>query len=466
MWYGDFCGTPPSPRGAFDFENELQQLLRETGRVIVAWSYNALEPDAAEELPRRVKVGSDEYRRNRQTRREIGTLFGKISLRRFVYQACLPAEPAFFPLEHALGVVAGLASPALAEQVGRYAADLPQQQTLAAVRSRHGIRWSVGSLRKIIAAVAESLSPQRHTCQVEEVLRLLRQAAKSRGKRRPTLVVGRDGVMIPMRPVPWEEAATGTLSVYDRAGKRLGTVYVGQMPESGQTTLSKQLTELLNNVLKRWTGKLPRLIYVTDAGSHARDYFRNVLRKMRHPRTGEKLRWRWIVDYYHACQYVGKLAETIFGAGREASAWSQKMRRTLKNKHSGAARVRRSATTLRSRRGLRGSRKEFDRALNYLQRYDKHMKYAAYRKQGLAISSGVTEAACKTIFSQRFKQSGMSWHRDTGQHIVDLRVIVKSNIWNAACNRWLSGHQPPQPIDPSNSGKMPAQKPRKNALPA
>jgi len=51
------------------------------------------------------------------------------------------------------------------------------------------------------------------------------------------------------------------------------------------------------------------------------------------------------------------------------------------------------------------------------------MDYQGYRRRGLPIGSGVTEAACKTVFTQRFKRSGMRWSRESGQVILDLRVI-------------------------------------------
>jgi hypothetical protein len=71
--------------------------------------------------------------------------------------------------------------------------------------------------------------------------------------------------------------------------------------------------------------------------------------------------------------------------------------------------------------------KDYHSAYNYLSSRMQLMDYAAYRRRGLAIGSGITEAACKTVFTQRFKQSGMKWSLEGGQVIVDLRVI--------GCNR-------------------------------
>jgi hypothetical protein len=58
------------------------------------------------------------------------------------------------------------------------------------------------------------------------------------------------------------------------------------------------------------------------------------------------------------------------------------------------------------------------------------MQYAAFRKLRLPIGSGVTEAACKRVFTQRLKLSGMTWSKEGAQRILDLRVILLSGLWN------------------------------------
>src|ERR1700680_4296647 len=72
------------------------------------------------------------------------------------------------------------------------------------------------------------------------------------------------------------------------------------------------------------------------------------------------------------------------------------------------------------------------KAYRYLRRHRRLMDYQGYRRRGLPIGSGVTEAGCKTVFTQRFKRSGMRWHGDTGQVILDLRVMHLSGIWEPA----------------------------------
>jgi len=91
--------------------------------------------------------------------------------------------------------------------------------------------------------------PHREGAQVERVLGWIEQARASKGCFRPTLSVGRDGIFVPLRGGVAQEGATATVSVLDRRGKRVGTVYLGQMPESGQETITDQLSGLLKVIL-------------------------------------------------------------------------------------------------------------------------------------------------------------------------------------------------------------------------
>jgi hypothetical protein len=65
------------------------------------------------------------------------------------------------------------------------------------------------------------------------------------------------------------------------------------------------------------------------------------------------------------------------------------------------------------------------------------LNYVGYRRDHLPIGSGVTEAACKTVFTQRLKQSGMSWKEEGGQWITDLRVVHLSGVWSEVDQSYL-----------------------------
>lgn len=455
----EYCSSAATtPTQTCDFEQRLQGLLRELGRQIVEWTVNSLEPDRSDAMPGSILFAGERYRRRskKPRRGSIATLFGPIVLLRWLYQPLAVGEPAIFPLEINLGIEPGGATPALAGRVGWLAAVGTQAATLQILATDHGVQWSVAALRKFLAGLAESLSAQRHPAQVAQLVEWLKEAHESSGARKIVLAVGRDGVMVPIRkPKAYQEAATATVSVFDRCGKRLGTVYLGRMPEPGQGTLSAQLTRLIAEVLQQWEGPLPRLCYVTDAGHHPTEYFRTVLAPMIHPRTGKSLGWEWVVDYYHACLRLTQMAEAIFGPGKPAAAWARKMRRWLRDKPRGAFRVLHSAAAHKDLRGLRrGMAKQFHDAYRYLRDRLDFLDYADYRRRGLPIGSGITEAACKIVFSYRFKQSGMTWSIAGGQTILELRLLRLSQVWDPAWKAHLHA-KPVIQLHPSTNTMIP-----------
>jgi hypothetical protein len=258
------------------------------------------------------------------------------------------------------------------------------------------------------------------------------------------LSVGRDGITLGVRcqgGSVFEVATTGTVTVLDRRGRRLGTVYLAYTPEFGQKTMSTALTRLLEDVLKGWQGPLPRLCYVTDAGDNETTYYDKVLRRMKHPSSGATLEWIRVVDYYHASERIWTMAELLFGKGQRSTAWARKMQKWLL-KPGGVNRVLHSAAALRELH-LQAKKKKtaFQRAYRYLRDRMKYMRYAEYRSLGVPLGSGITEAACKTVYTQRLKLSGMRWKQSGAQTILNLRVLQLSGVWEAAYERMLNQYE-------------------------
>jgi hypothetical protein len=429
-----------TPASTARFEDDVQTQVRELARLTTQFAFNHSEPTVAQ-LPAHVLFQGSTFRRlTHKTPQQVSTLFGTIALQRLGYRAAASqGEPVLFPLCQQLGLVHS-ATPALVQRVAFFQAQAgaTQRLTLARLRQDHGLSWGVKRLRQVTAWVAEALQPHRLGEQVAKVLTWLTQAQAARGPGRPVLSVGRDGITLGLRypgGVLYEVASTATISVYDRRGQRLGTVYLAQVPESWQETLSVELTELLTAVLRSWSGPLPRLCYVTDAGDNETAYYRQVLRQLRHPVTQRRLQWQWIVDYYHATARLGTLAEALFGAGPAAWAWQRRMRKLLLQP-GGIGRVLHSAAALRCRRQLgQKAAREYGKAYRYLQKRRRHLRYAEYRRLKLPIGSGVTEAACKTVFTQRLKLSGMRWQKSGAQTILGLRVLLLSGVWDGVFAR-------------------------------
>jgi hypothetical protein len=434
-----FRSRPVTPQTTYDLEQQLQRQMRELARRLLEWQLNRLEPEEGPQTPARLCQDGDRYRRRGKHPNALATLFGDITRQRFLYEPYEPGQKCLHPLEQRLGVVAGCATPALAERAGQAAAERPQRQALEQLRRDHDVAWSADTYRKVTQELSAGLAEQRQPAQVAKVLAWLRQAQASRGRHRPLLCAGRDGIHVPLVRGPYREGATATLSVFDRKGKRLGTVYLGRMPEPGQPTLSRQLTDLIVAVLAAWEGPGPRLAYVTDGGWHPTDYYARVLRRLEDPRRpGQRLVWERVIDFYHAASYVGQLAEALFGDTAAGRGWARRMRRRLREEPRGVTRVLQSAAYQRNQRQLSAKREEaFTQAYRYLQKRRRFLDYHGCRRRGVPLGSGVTEAACKTVFTQRLKQSGMRWQVAGGQVVVDLRVLRLSGIWGEAFRAYL-----------------------------
>lgn len=433
-----FLLRPITPEATLDFEHELQKVIRELGRDVMEWTLNAAEPEDPEDQPHDAKVDGNGYRRLRDKtpNRDVATTFGRITLWRRGYRSWSrdDGESLVFPLERQLGLVEK-ATPALAGRIARRMAEAGATQgtVIDWLAQEHDVAIGVERLRQLCEHVSSSLEEQRESHQVQYLLELLARAQSSSGRNRPVLAVGRDGVTFHVQGV-YEVGSTATISVYDRSGRRLGTVYLAQPSEAYQTTLSHQLTSLIRRTLTDWSGPLPRLCYVTDAGDAETQYYRDVLRWMRDPKKSwQRLEWIRIVDYFHVSERIATMAQALrFDSEQHRYAWMIRMRKLLK-RSGGAGRVLHSAAAMRSRLGLHKSHQaEFERACNYLRNQRRFINYDEYKRLGLPIGSGVTEAACKTVFTQRLKLSGMQWKRGGAQIILRLRIVLLSGIWEDA----------------------------------
>ena len=255
-----------------------------------------------------------------------------------------------------------------------------------------------------------------------------------------TVAVSLDGVMVPMKdgcrankrersraagrrtngPAGYREASCATLSFYDAEGERLDTLSMGRMPEPKKATLKTMLSAELDAVL----GKRPDLHIVTVADG-ARDNWR-YLDALAPEATA-------VVDFYHATEHLKAALDARYGENNATGrAQFHKLRHVLRDDADGVEKV---------IRALDYQRKKFPRrtrigeVLRYFRRNRHRMRYADTQARHLPIGSGVVEAACKTLVTQRLKRSGMRWRHAGGQAILTLRALMQSSRFDQA---WAS----------------------------
>jgi len=122
-----------------------------------------------------------------------------------------------------------------------------------------------------------------------------------------TMGIGIDGTCLLMCADGWREAMVGTISLYDKVGERLHTIYLGATPEYGQKTFFKRMSAEIAKV----SAAFPRAIKVGIA-------------------DGAKTNWpiltkhtsRQILDFYHATEYLTNVADAQFArAPRARKQW-------------------------------------------------------------------------------------------------------------------------------------------------
>ena len=116
----------------------------------------------------------------------------------------------------------------------------------------------VKRLRQCVHRLSESMSEVRQEHQVDALLAALAKAVKSSGSRKPVLSVGRDGITLRQHRNSFFEVATAaTISVYDRSGKRLTTMYLAWPPE-----LAAMIRMTSMAILKKLQGRSPETLPV------------------------------------------------------------------------------------------------------------------------------------------------------------------------------------------------------------
>jgi hypothetical protein len=214
--------------------------------------------------------------------------------------------------------------------------------------------------------------------------------------------------------------------LYDAEGERLQTVRYGRMPERRKQTLQHQLeTEVASVVAAR-----PDLQRVLLADG-AKDNWR-LLAEVDQACGPAPQPSVTIVDFCHACDHLKEGCDAAWGESTtRAKAEFERLKILLKEADDGVERIIRVLKYHRGRaRGRK--RKRLEAQLTYFRNQRPRMHYAEYVRNGLPIASGVMEAACKTLVTQRLKQSGMAWTQAGGQPILTLRSLIQSARWQPA----------------------------------
>ncbi len=337
------------------------------------------------------------------------TLYGEVVISRPLYQTSAGGAT-LCPLERNCQLSFGAATPLLTEVVSFKLASAPAGEVTQDLAKSHGLALSATYLHHLAQQVGQ-IAVEKHAAWHLEGAAAPASVA--------IIATGVDGTTMLVVGEAYKEAMCGTIALYDQAGKRLHTEYLGTMPEAGKATFAQRFTTRVDRVKACY----PRALHVClgDGAPWNWDFFAT-----HYPEAV------WVLDFYHAATHLHTAAEAIFGKGPEAEAYYERWRTTLRDEEGGVASLLRSLLYYRNRADLSASaQRALDTEFNYFRRHAELMQYADFRAAGLPIGSGVTEAGCKELIKARFCRSGMRWKRTSGAPILQLRAIKLSQHWDS-----------------------------------
>ncbi|NCC94052.1 MAG: ISKra4 family transposase [Opitutae bacterium] len=141
-----------------------------------------------------------------------------------------------------------------------------------------------------------------------------------------------------------------------------------------------------------------------------------------------------IVDFFHACEHLHQLCETLEPNPAHAKGLFDAWRRRLKQ--NGLPRILDEAAK-------RAASLPADRAqdvvgqLAYFRTHASRMTYRTFRRKGYFIGSGAIEGGCRHVIAQRTKLSGMRWSMPGAAHVLAFRCLVQSNLFDDYCKSSL-----------------------------
>jgi hypothetical protein len=359
-------------------------------------------------------------------RKRLRTVLGLVRVRRAYYH-CAPCGAGLLPKDRALDCVGTSFSPGVRRLMGRVGGKEPFAEGRQDLEALAGIPVQT----KAVERVAESLGEQ-----VEAVARIERAAALA-GKLLPLhpgvpkLYLAIDATGVPM--VPRETAgrpgkdATGAAKTREA---KLGCLFTQtRLDDRGRPLRDPDSTTYVGAIepAEAFGGRL-----------YAEAVRRGVQRAAHVIVLGDGAVWIWglaeehfpgatqIVDLYHAREHVAELGKLLYGAGgAEATQW-----RAARSAELDAGAIDQLLAALgRLRPRGEEAQEAVRKARGYFETNAPRMRYAAFRRQGLFVGSGVVEAGCKTIVGQRLKCSGMRWTVRGANAIIALRCCELSGRW-------------------------------------
>jgi len=361
--------------------------------------------------------------RGRRSKRLL-TILGPVWYRRTRLE-CPGCRGALYPGDEALDIVGTTRSPGMRRMMARTGSKSPFKEARDDLRVLAGLTVSAKDVERVAEGVGADM---QGWLRGERRRWAAYRPTGLEPKRHEVLYVEADGTGVPMVPqeltgrrgkqpdgsARTREAKLGcvfTQTTRDGDGRPMrdpdSTSFVG-----GIETAGKFGQWLYAEAVRRGLYEAKRVIVLGDAAEWIKQ-----LQVMHFPQA------TYITDLYHAREHVAELCQDLF-CGQDKRITHHRIRWWA---DLDAGRVEKIMGE--AERSVRGDGPRSQKArgqIAYLAKNKEHMRYAAFRREGLFVGSGVVEAGCRSVIGQRLKQSGMEWSVRGANAIITLRCMFQS----------------------------------------
>lgn len=383
-----------------EVEEKIQAACNTIGSMCTKKGLERFDTDGSS-----VVVGNNKYTVRERDKKEYQTPYGVVIISRNVYQDSSGGK-IYVPLEMGARIIHG-ATPKFAKMLSHKYASMSARDALDDLSMNHGRIISKNYLQTISESVSTIVQDKEETW--EYTLPQFEHPIK-------TIVLSMDGAMLPTCDEGWRESMIGTISLFDETGKRHHSIYVGEPPEYGKINFMNRL----ENEIEKIKIHYPDVLYVGIADGAKNNW--PLLEKHTH---------KQLLDFYHVTEYLTDCSYAAFPqkTGKpERMKWLKERCHQLKHESGTPQNIFNELKKFKRKRKLSDEvRSSLLASITYFKNNLHRMNYAEHTQNNLAIGSGVTEAACKTLIKQRFCKSGMRWKNDGIKNVLQLRELTQTD---------------------------------------
>jgi hypothetical protein len=289
-------------------EYEILRVSNEMSAVATKAKLNLLDTDGTA-----IIIGGIKFTSKGKRPRTYHTPYGSVDIERHVYQTSKGGET-YCPLEQTGRIIYG-STPRFAQMLSSKYTRMNARETVTDLSENHDCKIALAYLQtitEVVGSIAQSKEEvwEYHVPKLDEPI--------------TTVAIGLDGAHVCVVKEGYREAMVGTISLYDIAGERQHTIYIGASPEYGKAKFTERLEHEINHIKLMY----PSALYIGIA-------------------DGAKSNWSFleqhtsnqVLDFYHATEYLTDASCAISATESEQKAWLSERCSKLKNAENGVIEV-------------------------------------------------------------------------------------------------------------------------------